>query len=363
MTDPAPTDQPPRKRRLVWLIIAVVIAILIALLAAGAWLGLERWAKTRFGGRAAVNLTIERGMSTRAIAARLRDAGLISHDLPLLAYLRLHRRQGHIQAGRYTLQPPLAPVELLELLQHGAFERSLTIPEGWTVAQIARRLREQGWIADEKTWLELAARPVPASLLGVEIAGAEGFCFPETYQLEEHSSPQTILSRMLGRFKQQWQACSPDQRDSRSRDLSVFQVVTLASMIEREARAADEMPLIASVYLNRLGKGMKLQCDATVYYALGKSWDEKLLFADLDIDHPYNTYRRAGLPPGPISNPSRAAIEAVLRPAANDFLYYVYNGGKHHVFSRTYAEHQAAVRAARKRLATADQPTTHSKQR
>lgn len=350
--DPEPIPAPEHRRRRYWIIGSLLLFLILVAAVASAYFHLERWAQTPFGNNASVPLVIERGMSTRAIAGRLQQNGLIDRDWMFIAWIRLH---GHprLQAGHYTIKTPISPRALAGSLGHGNFDRPLTIPEGWTSAQIARRLKEQKMIDDEQVWMELVARPIPASVLGIEIPqGAEGFCFPETYLIEQGARPGSILKRMLERFRRQWQSARPDERDPRARDLSLVEVVTLASMIEREARAADELPLMASVYLNRLRKNMRLQCDATVYYALGKNWDERLSRLDLEIDHPYNTYRRAGLPPGPISNPSQAAIEAVLHPAANEFLYYVYAGDKHHIFSRTFAEHQAAIRTARKRLAT-----------
>lgn len=353
-----PPAPPPKRRRYRPSVTLIVLLILVGAVA-GPYFYLERWSQTPFGNEASVPIIIDRGMSTRAICERLEQAGLIGHDWMLLAWVRLHGHS-HLEAGHYTISSPITPRALVGNLGHGAFDRPLTIPEGWTCAQIARRLKEQKMIGDEQVWMQLVARPIPASVLGVEIPpGAEGFCFPETYFIEQGSRPESILARMIERFRRQWQAVRPDERDPRARDLGIIQVVTLASMIEREARAPDELPVMASVYLNRLRKNMRLQCDATVYYALGKNWDERLSLADLEIDHPYNTYRRAGLPPGPISNPSQAAIEAVLRPAANEFLFYVYAGNKHHIFSRTFAEHQAAIRTAQKHLSTSAPPTLH----
>ncbi|MCE5228844.1 endolytic transglycosylase MltG [bacterium] len=347
----SPDNSPVVRARRHWLrrALTILFALLFVLAGAvaGSYVWIEDWAKAPFGQKASVNLTLARGMHTRAIGAQLKQAGLIDNDLLFLAWLRIHKLHSKIQAGRYAIATPISPADLLARLSHGAFERTLTIPEGWTVAQIGHRLKEQGWIADERIWADLASQPIPASVLGVELPRAEGFCFPETYQLEDGSRPESILARMLDRFRRQWQASRPDQRDPRARDLTLLQAVTLASMIEREARVPDEMPLMASVYLNRMHKGMRLQCDATVYYALNKNWDEPLRHADLEVDHPYNTYKRMGLPPGPISNPSQSALEAVLHPAANDFLFYFYAGDKRHIFSRTFAEHQAVIRAHR----------------
>lgn len=351
----APEAAPPRRRRY-WPSVALILALLLIGAVAGPYFYLERWSRAAFGRDASIAVVIDRGMSTRAIARRLRQGGLIDHEWMFLVWVRLHG-PARLQAGHFTIKTPIAPRALVAHLGRGNFDRPLTIPEGWTCAQIARRLKELRMIDDEQVWMDLVGRPLPAPALGVAIpGGAEGFCFPETYFIEQGARPESILARMIERFRRQWQAARPDGRDPRARDLSLLQVVTLASMIEREARTPEELPAMASVYLNRLRKGMKLQCDATVYYALGKSWDERLTLADLEVDHPYNTYRRAGLPPGPISNPGQAALEAVLHPAANDYLFYVYAGNKHHIFTRTFAEHQAAIRAAQKLQAAPPPP-------
>jgi UPF0755 protein len=154
---------------------------------------------------------------------------------------------------------------------------------------------------------------------------------------------------MLSEFRRQWVQARPAERDPRSESLTIGQVVTLASLVEREARSVEEMPSIAAVYLNRLARGMRLQCCATVRYSLGEVWDRPLTYADLEIDHPYNTYLHEGLPPGPIANPGRPAIEAVLRPAETNDLFYVYDGQGGHIFSRTHREHRRAAAEARKR--------------
>jgi UPF0755 protein len=360
---PSPGPRPSRRRRV--LLFAVLILVFLAAtltLAARAWFA--RWSATPFGAPdATTRLTIAPGTPSRAIAADLAGRGLVSDDRRLLIWLKLTGKLGKLQAGDYRIDTPIAPADLVVVLQSGSFERTLTIPEGWTSRQIANRLVAQGWIANQQIWLDLVARPLPTDamdgLLDAPIqTGAEGFCFPDTYRLDAGTPPDAILDRMLDEFARQWRiARSETDRATRSanrtpssRDLTVREVVTLASMVEREARALDEMPRIAAVYLNRLDRRMKLQCCATVYRALGggAAWDRPLTYADLKTDSPYNTYLHHGLPPGPIANPGRAAIEAVLRPADTDDLFYVYAGDNRHLFSRTYKEHQSAVRSVRK---------------
>jgi UPF0755 protein len=337
-----------RRRLFVALMLCFIIAVGVP--TGGLW-WIVRWAARAQGPVGEQRLTIKPGTATREIARELERRGLISNHRIWLAWLALSGNRGKLQAGDYRIEGPIAPAALAATLRRGAFERALTIPEGWTARQIAERLKAQGWIAREEDWLALVARPLPAETLGEAMPqGAEGFCFPETYRFEQGTPPEAILKRMLEEFARQWKAARPEERAPISREPTMFQVATLAAMVEREARLPEEMPRIAAVYLNRLRRGMKLQCCATVYHALGdgEAWERPLTYADLKIDNPYNTYRYGGLPPGPIANPGRPAIEAVLRPAATGELFYVYRGDRRHVFSRTFKEHQAAVLSVRR---------------
>lgn len=348
-TEPSPPARPSKIK--LWF----TLILLLPLLLAGAGLGigyweLQRWAHQPFGEPGVHQVRIPPKTPTREITHILKNAGVISDAELFYVWLAIQRQRYPIQAGEHKIKTPVAPCDLAPILRHGAFERMLTIPEGWTASRIAERLVHDHWIKTSEAWLALVARPQPPEAAGVALPhGAEGFLFPETYRLEEGTKPEEILARMLANFRHEWEHLEPGRRDPRSADLTTTQVVVLASMIEREARTPAEMPMVASVYLNRLKQGMKLECCATVRYALGGVWDRPLLFADLKVDSPYNTYAHKGLPPGAIANPGRDALAAVLRPAASDYLFYVYAGNNHHVFSRTYAEHMKAVRAARKR--------------
>lgn len=332
-----------------------LLLVLIVLAAAGGWYGLDRWGDRKAGGAGRAELEIPRGASLESIASRLADKGIVGDPRLFMAYAWREGKHRSLQAGDYRFALPVSPAEVLRTLQSGSFERRLTIPEGWTKRQIAEELLEEGWIADTQTWFGLVAQPVPESRFGFALpAGSEGFCFPDTYFLEEGSTAEIIHDRMLRQFARIWSDLDPQGRDPRSADLTPLEVVTLASMIQREARSIEEMPAIASVYLNRLRIRMRLQCCATIHYALGEVWDRPLRYADLEIDSPYNTYKHYGLPPGPIGNPGREAIAAVLRPEDNDYLYYVYKGDGTHAFSKTYREHQAAARRYRQADPNAD---------
>lgn len=337
----------PRRRRLLLRFLgglAVLALLVVGTLALGRR-EMTAWSGRPYGNPGGVSFTIDRGASLEVIAAKLEREGVVDRSERFMLYAWLEGRNRSLQAGEYRFELPVTPAGALEELLRGSFQRRITVPEGWTARQIARLLVQEKWIADETAWLELVARPVDASVLGFALpGGSEGFCFPDTYFFETGDKIGDIHARMLRQFARVWSAASPDNRDPRSAGLSPLEVVTLASMLEREARSVDEMPAIASVYLNRLKIHMRLQCCATVHYALGEVWDRALSHADLKIDSPWNTYRHYGLPPGPIGNPGRQAIEAVLRPADTDFLYYVYRGDGTHEFTRTYREHAAAAR-------------------
>jgi len=340
------TRCPSRRRWISGALLVLFLAVLVGVLGLIGWV--EVWARRPFGEAHVVAVAVVPGSSLREIAEALETRAVVSRAELLMVYALVRRRHGRLQAGHYRFRLPVSPSAALSQLEHGSFARKLTIPEGWTGARIARRLVEEGWIADEETWLSLLRAPRSVDPPGLDLPdGAEGFCFPDTYALEPGMTPEAILGRMLGRFAQVWEGLGPDRRDRRSEALTPREIVTLASMIEREARRPDELPLMASVYLNRLKIGMKLQCCATVHFALGDAWDRPLTRADLELDSPYNTYRHGGLPPGPISNPGRAALEAALRPAETDDLFYVYRGDGTHEFTRTYQEHLRAARRFR----------------
>ncbi len=311
------------------------------------------WSAEQYGNRGRVAIVIEPGTPLHAITARLEAEGVIDSHFKFLAFTTIIGRRGAIQAGDYEIALPISPRNLVAKLQRGSFQRAFTIPEGWTAARVERALIEQGWLEAEGQWLEVVRLPLPdttrspgaAPVLGFALSGgAEGFCFPDTYYFDPGTTARQMRDRMLGEFARVWSEIEPERRDPRSERLSPIEVVTLASMIEREARREGELAQIASVYLNRLTGRMKLQCCATIHYALGEVWNRPLKYADLKIDSAYNTYRHRGLPPGPIGNPGRKALEAVLRPADTPYLFYVYRGDGTHEFTKTYAEHKRATR-------------------
>jgi UPF0755 protein len=220
-------------------------------------------------------------------------------------------------------------------------QHALTIPEGATVRDIVTLVATKE-LGEHQGLLELAADKLFVSSLGFDAPSLEGYLFPDTYHVPRGIRARDLLILMVRAFRNHY----TEEISTRAQRLGLTQheVLTLASLIEKEAKLDEERPLIAAVYLNRLRRGMRLQCDATVIYALGERFDGNLRKADLDVDSPYNTYRNAGLPPGPIANPGRQSIEAAVTPAPVDYLYFVATKqpGKHQ-FSRTLAEHNQAV--------------------
>lgn len=325
----------------------VLVVGLLGFVAAGFYArwAVWSWAKEPFGRDGTVAVAFPAGMSLAQMCDRLQADGAVSNARAFRAYVFLVGKQARLQAGEYQIHLPISPQKLADQLQRGSFQKKVTIPEGWTARQIAGALLKAGVIAREGEWIEAAARPVPAGAFGegVEV-GAEGFCFPDTYHADPGSGAERFREKALKRFAAEWKSLEPERRDARSAGMSAFEVVTLASIIEREARRPEELPMMASVFLNRLAKKMKLQSCATVYYATGKPPAEPLTAADLDSASPFNTYRAAGLPAGPIGNPGRRAIEAVLRPAESDLLFFVHRGDGTHEFTKTYREHMKAVK-------------------
>jgi UPF0755 protein len=300
----------------------------------------------------AVSFEVRAGDSLTTTARRLDQAG-VARPWPCVAALALCLRLDRgIQPGHYAFDPGLPPIEVLQRLaaahaRPAREEVRVTLPEGWTTLQMADRLAERGVIADRQQFLDLCGDAVFVRALGVPADDAQGYLFPDTYFFQPHTDEAEVIRRLVAQFRAVVLGTSanqlgllPGQNSPNAQPLNFAEGVTLASILEREARVPDEMPRIASVYHNRLAKKMKLESCATVRFALDK-WRAPLTLADLKDESPYNTYSHAGLPPGPICNPGRDAIAAAFRPERTDFLFYVYRGDNHHEFTRTYEEHMA----------------------
>ena len=296
---------------------------------------------------------VERGETGASIASRLEQEGLIRSALAFRLRARSEGVDAHFEAGEYELSPSMRPSEIMQLLQQGRYPgQQLTIPEGFRMAQMADAVeamrpggRAEFLLAVQKAkpdGVVFADRPASASL--------EGYLFPDTYQLDRDTSVTKLVDTMLYTFGQK---VTPDLiRRAREKQLNVHQLVTLASIVEREAQVPSERPTIAAVFLNRLKQGMPLQADPTVQFALrptndqppdGLYWKRSLSGTDLKVDSPYNTYSRKGLPPGPICSPGLAALQAVADAPATDLLYFVAKPDGSHAFARTLAEHNQNV--------------------
>lgn len=327
----------PRHR---WRVLLGLTCWFYALVAMGVW-----FVSTSPSGRQTSQqvLRIRPGTGLWQIATQLHDAGVIRYPTLFAFYALLGRTAPPLQAGEYAFQATMSPAEIATVLRQGKVLRHvLTIPEGATLREVASliMLKELG---DSKRLLELGQDRAFITSLGMTSPSLEGYLFPDTYHVPRGLSEQSLLTLMVRNFQKHYTADMATQ--AQRLGLTQHEVITLASLIEKEAQVDAERSLIAAVFHNRLRRGMRLQCDPTVIYALGERFDGNLRKDDLQLDSPYNTYRYTGLPPGPIANPGRRALEAAVHPAAADYLYFVAtrDGGRH-VFSKSLQEHNVAVR-------------------
>jgi UPF0755 protein len=299
-----------------------------------------------------VKIRVPNGAGVGRIGAILESEGVIRSATAFDWYVRWRGVGAKLKAGRYTLSGDMTLRQITRELVLGPLRADdglirVTIPEGYTLRQIADTLDEKG-VTDGKAFLQLATDPdaiadAPADF-PLPKQTLEGYLFPDTYAFPPHTPPARVIDAMLlnfyGRFAR------PYQQEIAASGRSLQRLATEASLVEREAKAPQDRARIAGVIDNRLQRGMKLQVDATVLYALGHHKDQ-VLTRDLEVDSPYNTYRHGGLPPGPIANPGLASLLAALRPEKHDFLYYVARPDGTHIFTRTRAEHETARRQAR----------------
>jgi UPF0755 protein len=281
-----------------------------------------------------------------AIARRLRDAEVIPSAEAFVALGVVRGTARSLRAGEYEFPQGTTAVSALRMLESGKVRLHPVLhPEGATVAELARTIDKQG-LARADDVLRAASDPAFLRSVGIEAASLEGYVFPDTYYFTRGLTAEQMLARTVQRLRAK---LTPEiVARARARGLDVHGLLTLASIIEREAVVQDERRLIAAVFWNRLQLGMPLQADPTVQYAVGKE-RRALTRADLASEHPFNTYTHTGLPPGPIASPGLAVIEATLDPAPVNYLYFVASDDHRHRFSTTVEEHNAAV--ARYRLA------------
>ncbi|MGQ0538409.1 MAG: endolytic transglycosylase MltG [Gemmatimonadaceae bacterium] len=290
-------------------------------------------------------VVIPAGATFRAAADSLKRARLISSARLFRIYAKLSGRDRALKPGTYMLARNQSWGGLIEALTEGrGLVYTFTIPEGFSIADMVPVIVRSTGVPGESL-LAAARDSALRGSVGAKTPTLEGYLFPDTYVFPAGTGARAIVGRLVRRFQEIWQP----QWDARlaALALSRHDLVTLASLVEKEARRAEERPVIAAVYLNRLRRGMRLQADPSVQYAIGRHV-ERVLYRHLEIDSRYNTYRYSGLPPGPIASPGEASLVAALYPADVPYLYFVAHPDGHHEFRRTFAEHAAAIRAVRR---------------
>ena len=319
--------------------IIIISFFALCLLAGGLGISMYRYATTPSGtADITAILWVKPGESFSETLTQLREAGLVRHPTRFrwLAYLKGDERR--IRAGEYVLRGSMPPLAILETLVRGkGLLHKVVIPEGVTMFKIGQLLERAGLVLQE-AFLKAASDPSLTKALGVGGDTFEGYLFPETYHFAKGVNAQEIIEKMVAQFRSVF---SPAWAE-RARQLGRT-VHEVASIVEKETAKPEERPVIAAVFLNRLKRGMRLESDPTVIYGI-QGFDGNLTRKDLEVFTPYNTYQIQGLPPGPIANPGRASIEAVLYPSQEPYLYFVSkNDGSHH-FSLTLSEHMRMVR-------------------
>ncbi|MDQ7006901.1 MAG: endolytic transglycosylase MltG [Acidobacteriota bacterium] len=295
-------------------------------------------------GAAPVGITVEPGASAAEVARALEERGVVRPAWALSRAMRLLGVQHRIHAGEYRFEPPLAPSEVIRILGEGRIvPLRVTVPEGLDLHQTAALLAQAG-VAGAGGLLAAFSSPAAIADLDPRATDLEGYLFPETYSFPRNYDPRKVAAELVGTFRKRFVEVYADEIAGASLDLR--ELVTLASLVERETARRDERSRIAGVFVERLARHMRLQCDPTVIYALRRAgrWDGDIRRRDLAWDHPYNTYTRAGLPPGPIASPGLESLQAALRPERRGELFFVAGGDGGHVFSRNLADHQRAVR-------------------
>ncbi len=312
-------------------------AVLLAVAAVGVY-GVYRIEQPYQGFAGETFVEFPRGTGTSAMAAELVKAGVVHSQWEFLL-ARFASRTRVLQAGEYRFTKAASPMEVVRRIAKGdTFYFELVVPEGRNLFDIAASVEALGLFPAPK-FLAAARNPALIRDLDPSAQTLEGYLFPSTYRLSRHTSPEALCKLMTARFRDAWRALGTKA--------DVHRTVTLASLVEKEGKLADERPVIAAVFTNRLRIGMKLDCDPTTIYAallLGR-YTGVIHRSDLESDQPYNTYRHAGLPPGPIANPGAASLGAALAPASSDAIYFVAraDGSGGHTFSNNIAAHNLAV--------------------
>jgi len=295
-----------------------------------------------------IDVVIPENSNARQVAAILAQNNLVYSEKDFLNYCRTRGLDDRLKAGHYKLSRSQSLKEIIKSITEGqVITLSFTIPEGYSVKEIGNLLVKKK-LCSETEWQQAINKSydfgflqdIPPEVEKERFNQLEGFLFPDTYYVSKQTTAEQIIEMMLKNFEKIWYKEFAQQAEKKNK--SVYDVITLASMVEKEAMIAEERPRIAGVIENRLNKGMLLQIDATVLYSLQEN-KELVTLEDLEVDSPYNTYKNLGLPPGPITCPGREAIRAVLNPEEHNYYFYVAKGDGSHHFSITYNEHLQAI--------------------
>ncbi len=321
-------------RRTAWA--AALLLAALGLAAAGLALATRLLLAPAAPGAPPVVFDVSAGATLSSVAIRLEAAGIVKNARAFVALARWRGVESRLKAGEYDLSGGLTAEEILARLTEGRVRTfEVLLPEGINAAEVATRLAAAG-VCDRDAFLAVVRDPESATAFGVEGPGLEGYLFPETYRLPRGLPPREIARVLVGQFREAWQGVAAG---AAAQGMSMRQVVTLASIVEKETGVRTERPLVASVFRNRLARGMRLESDPTVIYGIA-DFDGNLKRVHLeDESNPYNTYRIAALPPGPIGNPGADALRAVVSPAATDYLFFVSRNDGTHVFAKSFDEH------------------------
>lgn len=328
---------------------AVTIVFLAAVFATG-WVAASLYLPYRKFASQGVFVDVPHGASRRTVARLLANQGVVRSRWVFEALSRW-RSRSTLQAGEYFFDHPVTGLQVFDTIANGrVYVRELVVPEGFSMFDIADLVQREGFTSRD-SFLAAARNPAPIRDLVPGAPSLEGFLFPATYEFPRHPTGEQMVAAMVAHFREEWVGISAQQANRSG--LSFEQVVTLASLVERETPKAEERPVVAGVFINRLHHRVPLQCDPTVVYALelAGTYNGSLDAASLPFDSPYNTYRHIGLPPGPIANPGSASLKAALDPPETEYLYFVANTEGGHFFGKTLAEHNHNVALYRQRLA------------
>jgi len=324
--------------------VVLALFVVLVLVAVGAGVWITRRVSEPFGTFTGEQFVeIPPGESTVGIGRRLIAAGVVRDAVTFRLAMRWHGRGRSLKAGEYRFTEAASPAAVIDRLAKGdVYLLPLTFPEGLTAEEMSQLFAQSG-LGTAKAFMAAARNPAPIQAIDPDADSLEGYLFPDTYSLPREIEAQALVERMVRRFASVFD--EDLQRRAKATGLSVRQVMAIAALVEKETARAEERPLVAAVYRNRLRIGMPMQADPTVVYALKRAgrWNGNIRKSDLAFDSPYNTYRYPGLPPGPIASPGRASIEATIAPADVDYLYFVSRNDGSHAFASTLAEHNRNV--------------------